>query len=244
MARNIQAIILAGGKGTRLNAKQIPKVLYPVNGRPMVSYVVLMLKNFGIASPIMVVGFQGQKVIEAFGRQVRYVWQRQRLGTGHAVAQAKDLLAGKSGITYVLNGDHPFFKVKTLQAMGKVRKDTGATIVIAVYELPNFPYGRVILDQQGFVKRIVEEKNATEEEKKILLKNIGLYLFDNNWLWQALPRLKKDSISGEYYITDLIELAVRQGRKVAPASITDPIEAIGINTPANLVVAERAAVGK
>jgi bifunctional UDP-N-acetylglucosamine pyrophosphorylase/glucosamine-1-phosphate N-acetyltransferase len=240
MAKNIQAIILAGGKGTRLNARKIPKVLYPVNGRPMVSYLVDMLREGGITKPIMVIGFQGQKVVELFGDQVRYVWQRKRLGTGHAVAQAKALLARKPGITVVINGDHPFFKAETLNRMGEIQTKTHATVVIAVYELPDFPYGRVILDDQGFVKRVVEEKNATPAEKKILLKNVGLYLFDNTWLWQAISKLKKDRVSGEYYITDLIELAVKQGKKVATSPITDPIEAIGINTRENLAAAEAA----
>lgn len=242
MAKNIYAIILAGGKGTRLNAKKIPKVLYPVNGRPMVSYLVKMLHQGGINKPMMVIGFQGQKVVDTFGNMVRYVWQRKRLGTGHAVAQAKSILAGQPGLTFVLNGDHPFFRWSTLECMIKVRQKTGATIVITACELPEeYPYGRIILDEQGFVKRIVEEKNASPEEKKTRLKNVGLYLFDNTWLWQAMPKLKKDRVSGEYYITDLIELAVSQGKKVAIAPLSDPHEAIGINTHENLEVAEKAA---
>lgn len=242
MTENIHAVILAAGKGTRLNARKIPKVLYPVNGRPMVSYLVEMLRHSGIGKPILVVGFQGQKVVDTFGNSVRYVWQRKRLGTGHAVAQAKNLLVGQPGSTFVLNGDHPFFQWATLQGMVEVQRKTGATIIITSCELPSgYPYGRVILGEDGFVQRIVEEKNATPKEKKIRLKNVGLYLFDNAWLWQAMPKLTKDRVSGEYYITDLIELAVGQGKKVATAPLSDPHEAIGINTHENLEAAQKAA---
>lgn len=245
MSENLQAIILAGGKGTRLNARKIPKVLYPVNGRPMVSYLVEMLRQGGVNKPIMVIGFQGQKVVDTFGNSVRYVWQRKRLGTGHAVAQAKKVLAGQPGLTFVLNGDHPFFRWETLQRMAEVRQKTSATIVLTSCELPDsYQYGRIILGEDGFIQRIVEEKNASSQEKKIRLKNVGLYLFDNTWLWQALPKLKKDRVSGEYYITDLIEVAVSQGKKVAIASLTDPHEAIGINTHDNLEVAQQAAKGE
>lgn len=245
MTTKIHAVILAGGKGTRINARAIPKVLYPLNGRPMVGYVIDTLKKIGITKPIMVIGFQGQKVRETFGDRVSYVWQRKRLGTGHAVLQAKSLLAKKSGYTFVLNGDNPFFSGNTLRSMEKMQANTRAAIVIAACELPKqYAYGRVILDKDGFVQRIVEQKNATEAEQRIRLKNAGAYLFDNQWLWQTISILKKDIISGEYYITDLIALAVGQGKRVAVTIIDDPHEAVGVNTHENLQEAERVAKGE
>ena len=238
----IHAIVLAAGKGKRMNSKSIPKVLFPIAGKPMVSYLIETLAKVGIGQPIIVVGFLGKKVIEALGHSYTYVSQRKRLGTGHAVIAARTVLHDKPGCTLILYGDNPFIRASSLKRSIAAVTEQGATVAVmtGLMRSKEFDaFGRVITDKTGHVLRIVEAKDATEQEKKVRLMNIGGYAVDNAWLWGALKKIKKSRATGEYYITDIIGEATKEGKKVISIRIEDAAEAIGINTLQHLAEAER-----
>jgi bifunctional UDP-N-acetylglucosamine pyrophosphorylase/glucosamine-1-phosphate N-acetyltransferase len=242
MMENVHAIVLAAGKGTRMKAKTIPKVLFPVAGKPMLAHLLESLADAGITKPVIVVGFLAKKVIETFGNSYPYAFQRMRLGTGHAVMSAKEHLIGKPGCTLIVNGDHPFFRPGTIQRMITAVTERKATVAVlsGLMTDPEFDaFGRVVTDEEGHVLRIVEVKDATEEEKKIRQVNLGCYAVDNEWLWQTLKGLKKSTATGEYYITDIVGAAVKEGKKVTVVHIEDKAEALGINTLDHLAEAER-----
>lgn len=239
----VHAIVLAAGKGTRMKAKTIPKVLFPVSGKPMLAYLLETLKAATIDSPILVVGFLGHKVVDTFGQfAYRYVFQNKRLGTAHAVKAALPLLKDESGATLILNGDHPFYRATTFQRLADAVLQKGATVAVLTGNLNGEEFdafGRVITDQAGHVLRIVEAKDANEEERSVRLMNLGCYCVDNQWLWQAIKKVKKSPVSGEYYVTDLVSLAVKEDKKIIAIHIENETEAIGINTLDHLADAER-----
>lgn len=241
VARNLHAIVLAAGKGKRLNAELLPKVLYQLGGRPMILYVLELLAQVGITKPIVVVGFQGKGVIEALSGH-HYVWQRRQLGTGHAVSQVRRYLVEKPGHTFIINGDNPLIQPTTLRRMVKRVEATGAAVAIASAKAPDdLGLGRLITDAYGHVVKIVEHKNATlEQRRKFRWKNAGPWLVENSFLWQALPKIKKNPVSKEYYLTDLLELAVEQGKRAIAVPVTNLTEAIGVNTLQHLKEAEKA----
>lgn len=239
---NVHAIVLAAGKGTRMQSKTLPKVLFSIAGKPMLAYVLEGLKAVGIDNPVVVVGFLANKVKDTFGPGYHYVLQRKKLGTGHATGVARAALEDKTGCTLIINGDQPFFRPTTLTRLAEAVTERGATVAILTGLMRSKEFdglGRVMTDKTGHVLRIVELKDATLEEKKIRLMNLGGYAVDNQWLWPALKKIKKSRATGEYYITDIIGEAVRQGKKVVAIRIEDKAEAIGINTLAHLAEAER-----
>lgn len=240
MVKNLNAIVLAAGKGKRLNAEVLPKVLYQLGGRPMILYVLELLEHLGLQQPTIVVGWQGKKVIELLGKRYNYVWQRKQLGTAHACWQARKAFQGKTGYTFVLNGDNPLIRPETLMRMVRRVQVTGATVAIASAKAPEeLGLGRLITDAYGHVMRIVEEKNATtEQRRKFKWKNAGPWLVENKFLWQNLPKIAKNPVAKEYYLTDLLELAVEQGKRTIAVPVTDLREAIGVNTIQHLEEAE------
>ncbi len=208
----------------------------------MLAHTLKSLHEAGIASPIIVVGFLAKKVMAAFGDSYKYSLQRKRLGTAHAVGSARPFLGEKEGCTLILSGDQPFFRPSTVKRLVSAVIEKGATVAVltGLMEDKEFDaFGRVLTDEQGHVLRIVEVKDATEEEKKVRLMNLGGYAVDNAWLWQTLKKIKKSPATGEYYLTDIIAAAVNEGKKVISIQIEDKAEAIGINTLDHLAEAER-----
>jgi bifunctional UDP-N-acetylglucosamine pyrophosphorylase/glucosamine-1-phosphate N-acetyltransferase len=241
MNNEINVVVLAAGKGTRMNATDIPKVMYPLNGQPMIGYIADMLEKAAIKDPIVIVGFHGQKVVDYLEKRngYQFVWQKEQLGTGHALMQAEEKLKNKSGVTVVLNGDNPLFKEETLRRMADQMEQKEAIMAVSSVELdPSFSFGRIVTNQSGHITEIVEVKNATPDQLKISTMNAGLYAFDNNWLWENIHFITLDSISKEFYITDLVAIANKNGDKVITVPVTHPDEAIGINTLENLQSAE------
>lgn len=240
--KNVYAIVLAAGKGKRMNSRQLPKMLYPIAGQPMLLYVVATLAKVGIEQPIIVVGFLADKIKELLNGGYQYVHQKKRLGTGHAVLACASLLKAKPGCTLIINGDQPFFRASTIKRLAAAITDQGATVAVltGLMDSKEFDaFGRVMTDKTGHVLRIVELKDATPKERSIRLMNLGGYAVDNQWLWGALKKLKKSPASGEYYITDIVAEAVREGKKVKAITIENKAEAIGINTMDHLLEAER-----
>jgi len=237
--QKVYGVIMAAGKGTRMNATDIPKVMFPVNGRPMVRYVYDAMRS--VADEIvMVVGFQGEKIIDEFKDEpVKFVWQKEQLGTAHSALQAESLLRGKDGVVIITNGDHPLYTAASFTDMAQAVMNEGYTLVIrSAVEDKHTSYGRVVRDTSGRVTGIVEAKDATAEQQAIREKNCGIYVAKADWVWPALKKIQPSSVSEEYYITDLVELAIKDGEPVEAMPIESPEEISGVNTPEELAEIE------
>ena len=233
----IQSIILAAGQGTRMKS-DLPKILHPVCGVPMIDYAIEAVKSFCDDKPVVVVGHHAEEVQKYLGNKVTPVVQQQQLGTGHAVLQAEGLLLGSSGLVLVTYGDMPLLTSETLARLVETQKaNSGPMTMLTVMHNNPRGFGRVIRNNQGTVDRIVEEAQATPDELAITELNVGAYCFQNAWLWDNLKKIKV-SPKGEYYLTDIVELAVTNGQAVAAVVLDDFSETIGINNRLHLSEAE------
>ncbi|MEW8969840.1 bifunctional UDP-N-acetylglucosamine diphosphorylase/glucosamine-1-phosphate N-acetyltransferase GlmU [Mesobacillus jeotgali] len=236
---NRYAIILAAGQGTRMKSK-LYKVLHPVCGKPMVQHVIDQVKSLDINEIVTIVGHGAEKVKEQLGEVSQYALQAEQLGTAHAVQQAGDMLADKEGVTIVVCGDTPLIKGETMEALFKHHEETSAkaTILTARAEDPT-GYGRIVRNSEGFVEKIVEHKDANEQERSINEINTGTYCFDNKMLFEAIQNVSNDNVQGEYYLPDVIEILKNQG-EIVSAYVTDNFaETLGVNDRVALAQAER-----
>jgi len=236
---SFQAIVLTAGKGTRMESARCgqPKALLPLRGRPMLAYVLDVLAEVGIAHPVVVVGRDSEKLMKkALGDACRYAIQEEQLGSGHAVMCARASAGGSKNVL-VMCGDSPLFRAETVRSLMEAHVRERATIALAsaVLEDPS-GYGRILRDPAGSVMGIVEEKPATDEQKGIKEVNGGCYAFDADWLWKNIESMHGNQ-AGEYCLTELVEIAITQGRKVVTVP-AEPEEVAGINTPAQLEAAE------
>ena len=233
----LTAVILAAGEGKRMRSR-MPKVLHPLCGRPLIAYPLRLARTLADCV-VLVVGPSADGVRAAAGAGVTIVEQRERLGTGHAVLQARESCPA-SGPLLVLAGDMPLLLLETLERLVEHHRATGAaaTILTAVVDRPH-GYGRV-LRLGGRVTRIVEERDATDDQKKIDEINTSVYCFDARRLWPALGEIKPDNDQGELYLTDVVALLARAGARVEAVPVTEPAEALGINDRRQL--AELAAI--
>jgi bifunctional UDP-N-acetylglucosamine pyrophosphorylase/glucosamine-1-phosphate N-acetyltransferase len=217
----------------------IPKVLHPVAGRPLVAEVLHVARQLAPARLAVVIGHGGNRVRQTIGElpDGEYVVQEPQLGTGHAVAQAKPALSGWGDTVLVLYGDTPLTRPETFRALLERHRTERATITLLTF-LPDDPtgYGRIIRDETGRVRAIVEHKDATAAEREIRESNSGILVFDAEWLWLNLDQVQL-SPQGEYYLTDMVALAVGQGRTVASLIVDDPTEVMGVNTRVQLAEA-------
>ncbi|MFC0472881.1 bifunctional UDP-N-acetylglucosamine diphosphorylase/glucosamine-1-phosphate N-acetyltransferase GlmU [Halalkalibacter kiskunsagensis] len=236
---NRYAIILAAGQGTRMKSK-LYKVLHPVCGKSMVQHVVDQVSSLGFEEKVTVVGFGAEVVQEQLGDQVSYVVQKEQLGTGHAVMQAAGILEDKEGTTVVLCGDTPLLTAETIDHLLAHHANEGAkaTVLTAVAENPT-GYGRVIRSNAGLVERIVEHKDATEEEKNVHEINTGTYCFDNKALFEALQKVGNNNAQGEYYLPDVIEILKKSGETISAYQTPSFDETLGVNDRVALSEAER-----
>jgi UDP-N-acetylglucosamine diphosphorylase/glucosamine-1-phosphate N-acetyltransferase len=233
------AVILAAGRGTRMKSDRA-KVLVPVAGRPLLLHVLDAVAEAGFDRVIAVVGHQADRVREALrGRRVECVLQEPQLGTGHAVACAAPLLAGITDPIAVLAGDAPLIRAGTLRSLLEHHRRAGAavTLLSALLDDPA-GYGRVVRND-GRVVAIVEDKDASAEERTIREINSSMYAFDGSFLLRGLPRLKNENRQKEYYLTDLVHLAFAEGLLVEGLPVADPMEVAGVNTVEQLEEAER-----
>lgn len=233
------AVVLAAGQGTRMKSS-LYKVLHSVAGKPMVGHVVEQAKAANTDQIVTVVGTGAEKVQEYLGDKTEYVLQEEQLGTAHAVKQAHELLEGKKGATLVLCGDTPLLTEKTLTGAYEQHENdqAKATVLTAFVEDPT-GYGRVIRNANGEVEKIVEEKDATDAEKKVKEINTGTYCFDNEILFQCIDEIDNDNAQGEYYLPDVIEILQKRGEKVAAFALEDNRDALGVNDRLALSEAER-----
>lgn len=232
------AIILAAGQGTRMKSK-LPKVLHKVAGKPMLGHVLDTLKTAGIKRQIVVLGHGAELIEEWLPQGIAVVYQREQLGTGHAVLQAKELLKDTTGKVMIVCGDTPLLQASTLKGLLNKHINTNAQVTILTADIANPQgYGRIIRENNQ-VKAVVEEKDATNEEKVVTEINTGSYCFNSQFLQDYLGKLTNNNAQGEYYLTDLIKLAKDANLKVEAFLLEDIRESLGINNRIQLAEAEK-----
>ncbi len=233
----LASIVLAAGKGTRMKSN-LPKVLHQVCGKPMVHYAVNAAQMSGAEKIVLVIGHGAEEVQKYLGERVVYALQQEQLGTGHAVQSALPAISEDYDTILVTYGDMPLLTEGTLQKLLQTQaKNSGPVSMVTMISEDPKGFGRIIRGMDGSVVAIVEEVQCTPEQLAIQELNVGAYCFDAKWLWQALKRLPL-SPEGEFYLTDVVGIAVQDGLRVDALTVTDNQEALGINTRVHLAEAE------
>ena len=238
----MKAVILAAGKGKRLHSEQFsaPKVLREANGKPLLRYVVNNLSFIPDKKDIIIVaGYKKEMVFNTFKEGYTFAVQDEQLGTGHAVNCAREALKDYDGPVLVCYGDMPLFKKETYENLVKVHEEAGndCTILTGVSDR-GLAYGRIIRDENGSFKGVVEDRDCTPEQKKINELNVGIYVFDSKKLFSCLGELKNSNAQGEYYLTDVPTIMMSKGYKIGTYTTHDDTEILGVNTPEELALCE------
>ncbi|HAM14958.1 MAG TPA: bifunctional UDP-N-acetylglucosamine diphosphorylase/glucosamine-1-phosphate N-acetyltransferase GlmU [Eggerthellaceae bacterium] len=235
------AIILAAGAGTRMKSKR-PKVAHEMLRKPLVSWVMDAAEQAGADRIVAVVGHMREQVEPLVADRAQVVVQQQLRGTADAVASCKQALEGFDGSVLVLSGDSPLITADTMRALVKTREENDAAVVVLTMRPDDpFGYGRIIRDDAGEVERIVEQKDATPEEAAVGECNSGFYCFEARALFEALDQVGSDNAQGEFYLTDVLEIARRAGRAVLALPAVDDTECLGINSRMQLAQATKIA---
>ncbi len=242
----LAVIIMAAGKGTRMQS-DLPKVLHLANGLPLIDYVLDTANALDPTKIVIIVGHQAELVKEAIARyRVTAALQEPQLGTGHAVMQAEPQLTDFEGETLILSGDAPMVSAKTLHELIKFHRSSlaAATVLTAKLHDPT-GYGRVIRQRNSNnVLKIVEHKDASDEELAVREINSGIYVFDTHVLFETLGHINTNNAQQEYYLTDVFGICFQCGKRVCAFKTDNPDEILGINTPEQLVEAERLLIKK
>lgn len=234
-----ESLILAAGLGTRMKS-DLPKTLHLIGGKPMLAWSIEACRDASGRSPFVVVGPEIEVYRQAVGEEIPLIVQDKRLGTGHAVMQAAELLRGKSDLVLVVHADMPLLRSETLQGLIETQtRQDGVLSLLAMHSESPRGFGRILRNDQGEITGIIEEAHASPDQLAIRELNMGAYCYRAEWLWDNLSKLEK-SPKGEYYLTDLVELAVKQSLAVGCVHVTDEDEVIGINTREHLAEAETA----
>ena len=233
------SVILAAGMGTRMKSK-MPKVLHKVCGKPLSKWVIDASEAAGADKVCAVVGHKAETVKEVLGDVCEFALQAEQKGTGHAVMQAIDVIKNSKGEVVILNGDTPLITAETINKAIEYHKNNGnqATVITAILDDAT-GYGRIVRDNDGSVLKIVEQKDASKEEKKINEVNSGMYVFDAQSLVYALDKITPNNAQGEYYLTDTLEILLSAGKKIGGYAISDNDEIRGINDRVQLNEAEK-----
>src|SRR5207253_288164 len=214
MTNNLDIIILAAGMGTRMKSKTV-KVLHRAAGRPIIDYVLDIAAELSSRPPVMVIGHQREAVQQSVGERARFAVQDQQLGTGHAVLQAAEILHSGGNKVLILSGDVPLTRPETLRRLlDEHAREQNALTLLSMQPDDAAMYGRIVRDGDGTVVRIVEFKDASENEKKIGEVNAGIYVFNTSDLFENLRGLSTNNAQGEYYLTDLIAMLRSSGKRV------------------------------
>lgn len=233
------AVVLAAGQGTRMKSK-LYKVMHPVMGKPMVGHVVDQALEARIDNIVTVTGVGAETVQDYLGDKSKYVLQEEQLGTAHAVEQAEPIIGDQEGTTIVICGDTPLLTKDTLEGLMSHHEEVNAkaTVLTAHADDP-FGYGRVIRMEDGSVSKIVEQKDASEEEQAVKEINTGTYCFDNQALFQALKKVDNNNVQGEYYLPDVMEILKNQNELISAYQLENKAEALGVNDRVALAEANR-----
>ena len=239
--QDVCAVILAAGEGTRMRSRTA-KVLHPLLGRPLVQYPVDLCLRLGVKRVLVVVAHQAEEVKETLaGWPVEFVYQGESKGTAHALLQTEEVLRGFEGTVLVLAGETPLLRDETVRKLVEVQTSTGAAAALLTAEVANASgYGRILRDMQGRIRRIVEEVEATEQEKCLAEINAGVYCFAGSPLFDALKYVKASRVNGEFFLPEVVEVFVQQGQTICTLRAPDHTEALGINSRAELAQAAAA----
>jgi bifunctional UDP-N-acetylglucosamine pyrophosphorylase / glucosamine-1-phosphate N-acetyltransferase len=240
-----QIVILAAGKGKRMGTKEVPKVLIPLKGKPVISYLleeVVKLKD--LPPPIIVVGHKSTAIKQALGKGFRYALQRGQRGTAHAVWSAQPYVKAKN--IFVLYGDIPLITAASLKKLMHVHDSQQAVISMFTAFVPNFEkeyanflhFGRIIRNEFKEIVKIQEYADAAEEQRAIREINPGIYLFQSQWLWDNIDKIDDSNAQQEFYLTDIVEIAITEGHTIHSFAV-NPKEILGINTIEQLKLAEK-----
>lgn len=233
----VSTVILAAGQGTRMRSN-LPKVLHRLAGKPLIEYSLRAAATVGTDLPVIVIGQGGDAVRAEVGSRARFAVQVRQLGTGHAVMAAESLLSGQSDLVVVVFADMPLLTPDTVRRIVEIQSSNpGPMTILTILSRESRGFGRVLRAEDGSVKAIVEEAHATPEQLAVEELNASVYCFRADWLWPALHKIKV-SPKGEYYLTDTVEIAVKQRLRVEAYQLAEPAEAIGINTRVHLAEAE------
>lgn len=242
MSENIKkAIVLAAGKGTRMKS-DLPKVLAPVCGIPMINYVLDALDRSGVDEVLVVVGYQKERVIAEIEsrKNVKFVEQKELLGTGHAVMSCREYLVEYDGPVFIIAGDNPMLQSSSVERLfEEYEKNDASCILGTVYKENPFGMGRVLRDSEGNFIGVVEEKDATDEQRKIKEINISYYLFNTQDLLNSLDSIRNNNAQKEYYITDVPKILLDAGKNILALPVLKEVECLGVNTQADLAEVER-----
>ncbi len=243
---NLQIIILAAGKSKRMGG-DTPKALAELKNKPFLRHILDTLEKLDLVhKPIIVVGHKKEEVMDKIGPQFLYAVQHEQLGTGHAVKSAQDLTNGDHKTILVLSADQPLISTDTIEKIIEEHTSKNATITLGTVQLPDFNewrsgmlhFGRIVRSEDGKVEKIVEYKDATEEEENITEVNPAIYAFDAAWLWQNIEKLKNENAQQEYYLTDLIHAAFEDNQLVLAVPVANMLEGLQPNTKEELAVLE------
>ena len=234
----IYSIVLAAGKGTRMKT-ELPKCAYPILKKPMIEYIIEKLECSLIDENVVVVGHQKEVLMDILGDRVLYAEQKEQLGTGHAVLSAESCLKDKNGITFILPGDMPLMSIDLTDQIIRAHQEMGndLTVVSMYFDNPT-SYGRIIRDDYGSIAAIVEEKDCSNDQKRIKEVNSGVYVVNNEDLFKVLKKIKKNERKNEYYLTDIVAL-MRHDYKIGSFVVHDSFMMMGINDLYAVSIAER-----
>jgi bifunctional UDP-N-acetylglucosamine pyrophosphorylase/glucosamine-1-phosphate N-acetyltransferase len=243
-ARPLAAVIMAAGQGKRMQDPTLAKVLYPLGGKPLIGNVLALCSKIGAAPVVCIIGYGREAVAAYLSKEfpkVRTAIQEEQLGTGHAVKQSQNALKDFTGDILILSGDVPLLTLPTTKRLIDEHRMKNAMATVLSVVMPNpAGYGRIIRTASDNLAQIVEEKDATEDQKKICEINTGIYVFDSRTLFDVLKNIKRENVQGEYYLTDTLALINAQSGvgSVAVVTTNDPIEVSGINTKDQLAALE------
>ncbi len=238
--KSIEFVILAAGKGTRMKS-DLPKVLHKICGKPLLHHVLNNVEKIFNGTPYVVIGHKADKVKSQFkNRKVFFVLQPEQLGTGHALMQTEPFLNGKDAVIVVLNGDMPLISSEIISSLIEYHKKNRASATVLTVKMDDpTGYGRIVRNRFGHLEKIVEHKDASLGELEIKEINTGTYCFEAKELFKYLHNVRKENAQHEYYLTDVIDILRKNGKKVSAYMIEDQHAAIGINTKEQLAEAER-----